>query len=155
MPKTVCQQCTNVIQTFNKFCIEVEHHQNQLKLSLLQGGNNEVQTVETSNDSHQLSSEINSKCIGNVMIASQTRSESNENINGVDLSESDDSDNNIEDENGDEYQIRDEHLVTKNVNTECKDFPTKLIEGCKLLFKGQELLEIISKFYRLDCDQCE
>lgn len=35
-----------------------------------------------------------------------------------------------------------------------RDFPKKLIENTKLLFKGRELIEIISKFYRLVCDLC-
>lgn len=36
-----------------------------------------------------------------------------------------------------------------------KDFPTKLIEDSKLMYKGRDLLEMISKFYRLECDQCQ
>lgn len=35
-----------------------------------------------------------------------------------------------------------------------KDFPKKLIENTKLLYKGREIIEIISKFYRLVCDLC-
>lgn len=36
-----------------------------------------------------------------------------------------------------------------------KDFPTKLIEGSQLLYKGRDLLEMISKFYTLECDVCK
>lgn len=36
-----------------------------------------------------------------------------------------------------------------------KDFPSKILDGCKLLYKGADLLDMISRFYRLECDQCE
>lgn len=36
-----------------------------------------------------------------------------------------------------------------------KNFPTKILDGCKLLYKGPDLLNMISRFYRLECDQCE
>lgn len=36
-----------------------------------------------------------------------------------------------------------------------KDFPTKIIDGCKLLYRGRDLLEMISRFYDLTCDRCQ
>lgn len=43
-----------------------------------------------------------------------------------------------------------------NVNEErFKDFPAQIIDGCRLLFRGHDLLKMISKFYRLQCDQCQ
>ncbi|XP_055310508.1 zinc finger protein 69 homolog [Sitodiplosis mosellana] len=66
-----------------------------------------------------------------------------------------DSDNEYNEDN-------DEHVVDENATAtiddvdheKFKDFP-KLIEDSKLLYKGRDLLNMISKFYRLECDQCD
>lgn len=36
-----------------------------------------------------------------------------------------------------------------------KDLPTKLIEDSKLLYKGRDLLDMMSTFYKLECDVCK
>lgn len=41
-----------------------------------------------------------------------------------------------------------------NRRLDFRDFPTKLIEDTKLLYKGQDLLKMISKFYQLECELC-
>lgn len=42
-----------------------------------------------------------------------------------------------------------------STHAQYKNFPTKILDGCKLLYKGYDLLNMISRFYRLECDQCE
>lgn len=66
----------------------------------------------------------------------------------------------VESENEDGYHEdgdddRDEDSPASNVNVQYKNFPTKILDGCKLLYKGHDLLNMISRFYRLECDQCE
>ncbi|XP_031630900.1 zinc finger protein 572-like [Contarinia nasturtii] len=67
-----------------------------------------------------------------------------------------------ESDNDDQYN-EDEHTIDDNdvansvpdlQNENFKDFPTTFIEDGKLLYRGRDLLEMISKFYRLACDQC-
>lgn len=67
-----------------------------------------------------------------------------------------------ENENGcnedeDDHDDADEDLPASNVDATpeaYKDFPSKILDGCKLLYKGHDLLDMISRFYRLECDQC-
>lgn len=66
--------------------------------------------------------------------------------------ESDNEDVDMENE-----QIVDNNSTAANHNVQQKvyeNFPSKLIEDGKLLYKGRELLNMITKFYRLECDQC-
>lgn len=58
-----------------------------------------------------------------------------------------------EDEDGDEDPPP--NTVDKSINVQKKNFPTKILEGCKLLYNGSHLLDMISRFYRLECDQCK
>lgn len=65
-------------------------------------------------------------------------------------------------ENEDEQQTKADNSVdnsltdTHNGNRErYKDFPVPIIDGCKLLYKGRDLIEMISRFYRLECDRCQ
>lgn len=60
--------------------------------------------------------------------------------------------------NEDEDDDRHENSPSPNVDSTpvpYKNFPTKVLDGCKLLYKGHELLNMISRFYHLECDQCE
>lgn len=55
--------------------------------------------------------------------------------------------------NGDENDLAEDTPDMDDLKQEkFKDFP-KLIEDSKLLYKGDDLLNMISKFYRLECDQ--
>lgn len=55
--------------------------------------------------------------------------------------------------NGDENDMDEDAPVMDDLKQEkFKNFP-KLIEDSKLLYKGDDLLNLISKFYRLECDQ--
>lgn len=68
--------------------------------------------------------------------------------------ESENDDGCDEDEDGDEDSspnVDDSNLA----RLQYKDFPTKILDGCKLLYKGPDLLNMISRFYCLECDQCE
>lgn len=63
----------------------------------------------------------------------------------------DDSDN--EDPYNEDENVVVEETVIDDLNQEkFKNFP-KLIEDSKLLYKGRDLLDMISKFYSLECDR--
>lgn len=67
-----------------------------------------------------------------------------------------DSENEDEQQNKADNSIDDSLTDIHNENPErYRDFPTPIIDGCRLLYKGRDLLEMISKFYRLECDQCQ
>lgn len=57
-----------------------------------------------------------------------------------------------EDDNGDEDSPS---SIVDSPHVQYKKFPTEILDGCKLLYKGHDLLNMISRFYRLECDQCE
>lgn len=55
-----------------------------------------------------------------------------------------------------EVEVEDCQQITVDHSiSQYKDFPTKILDGCKFLYKGPDLLNMISRFYRLQCDQCE
>lgn len=82
-------------------------------------------------------------------IAAELRGES-ENDDGCDEDEDE-----AEDENGDEDSPSNNGDIDDSTHLQYKNFPTKILDGCKLLYKGPDLLNMISQFYRLECDQCE
>lgn len=214
------------IEIFDKFCIEVIHHQQILQMSKSKEQTNESEHTTTSTRIVQLSPTLVTKENGTIIITLQTSTAtddaqdipsiqdidilalnphrtsktfvSNE-LNSIGSNESAIGSNEIEiqphhgsdgkNESVDRtlihFKSELENLVSEQINDESddedlcnedenethdgpsdmiddltinhekfKDFPKKLIENTKLLYKGRELIEIISKFYRLVCDLC-
>lgn len=52
-------------------------------------------------------------------------------------------------------QTENDNFDTNHKPDEFQDFPTELIRDSKLIVKGQQLLDLIAKFYTLKCDQCD
>lgn len=260
-PKTVCQQCIDRIELFDKYCNEVAHHQQLLQMTKFKDTNSASQLIATQTNLIQLSPTILSKESGTIIITLQTNSTSTttdfdgtgetsiggqehevltvlpqrlsdvktfdtnvcniidtdelaadvdhetmhetkdaedsltlknviyevptevtiqEHIDSKSLRKNfvsiereldslatDDITAQIHEEsdnedlyNEDENEMADDSanaIDTLNFQMPCEqrnDFPTKLIEDSKLLYKGRDLIEMISKFYRLECDQC-
>lgn len=75
-------------------------------------------------------------------------------------------DDNFNDEDDDENEYEDcedndcskytkNDIDESNMNhVRFSEFPTVMINDSKLIFKGKELLELMTKFYKLECDRC-
>lgn len=66
-----------------------------------------------------------------------------------------DNEDGFEDENDDRVEDSPPSNNVDSPHAPYTNFPTKILDGCKLLYKGHDLLNMISRFYRLECDQCE
>lgn len=196
------------MHVFDKFCNEVTHHQELLKLSKLKNLKNETQIITAPTSLLQLSPAIVSKANGTLIITVQASPATSESvlktktyepyetdlsthyetveksdqvyttmlpekrfgydktsatlqiidesrINSIniehELDELTTDDIAVESDNEHPYN-EDENVVDDLDREKFKDFP-KLIEDSKLLYKGRDLLNMISKFYTLKCDQ--
>lgn len=245
LPKSICQQCIDRIQIFDKYYNQVEQHQRMLQLSTVNNLTNETHIIPSSSKLIHLSPEIVSKANGTLIIQLQTTAENvinttafkttnriaiskltedqtnelagstahasyeqiNEQINEqekeyefvigknqngsiekstakiqdetsqpmqiniereLDALAVDDITSEIRSESDNEAQCNDDddEITQDNDNAPTiddlehdgerfKGFPTKLIEDSKLLYKGRDLLDMISTFYKLECDVCK
>lgn len=114
--------------------------------------------VKNDEISNYILSTVSSKPTQIITTDSIERELDNLNSNEITLTEIHDGvgDSDNEDQyNEDENAIDHDDVVNTDLQKEkFKDFPTKFIEDAKLLYKGRDLLEMISKFYQLECDQC-
>lgn len=210
MPRTVCWECIDRIQGFDKFCSKVAHHQQLLQLSkstevnetqvntpasfiqLAKGTGTLIITLQTTSVSSNLSEPVLERTHSS---PNEVKTEVNVNLNEYPteliVGQCIDStpiptpissisiERELDDLADDEIKASDVHMETDNEdaydevesvidaesskrandismnNEQYKNFPAKMIDGCKLLYKGRDLLGMISKFYRLECDQCE
>lgn len=98
-----------------------------------------IKQNENANSKHELSENVSS----------------DESIGDNDI-DSDDYDDGDEDdlENSDNNEF-DENVQPQAPNhIQLNEFPAKLIDNGKFLIKGTELIDLISKFYVLECDYC-
>lgn len=72
----------------------------------------------------------------------------------VEIHEESESEDNCKDDKDDSHMDSIEPAGSKLDAEHFKNFPTNLIEDSKLLYKGKDLLAMISRFYSLECDQC-
>lgn len=74
-----------------------------------------------------------------------------------------DTDNNVEDDDDgianaeDEIEMNDVEVIDEIdiENDRFNGFPKQIIKDAKLVIRGKQLVELMSKFYRLECDLCE
>lgn len=199
LPQSVCRHCINRIQTFDKFCDDVTHNQELLRLSKSKEQNNLTNLIELSsgdvpfaNESGTLIITLASSAVHTSDIVKYTE-KSNDNsfidviskeqiicsetsteptiLNTINMEQELDNfaskDVAAESENEEDVSNEDEDadgngtedlppgVVDSSANVHNKDFPAKILDGCKFLYNGPDLLNMISRFYHLECDQCE
>lgn len=93
-------------------------------------------SLQIINDSKTIEQELDELTIDDITADIRSESDTEDQCN-------DDNDNERNDEN------------TNDLKNKFKYFPKKLIEDSKLLYKGKDLLRMISKFYTLECDICK
>lgn len=83
--------------------------------------------------------------------------ESNSIINYADNIDRDieSNDGNLIDDN---HESENEIEKTEETNMNCfefANFPKQMIKDSRLVFKGKELIELMTKFFKLECDRCK
>lgn len=196
----VCRPCIDRIQSFDKFCNDVIHNQELLRLSKSKPQNNSTSLIQLSpqnvsfatesgtfiitvahaNDIVELTKKSNDENAIDVInerqitCPAETQSIKKSNPNDIEQEfddfaskdivaelrvESENEDGCNEDVDEDEDDGGDEdsssNKAIDSMQMQYKNFPVKILDGCKLLYKGHDLLNMISRFYRLECDQCE
>lgn len=150
--KNVCRSCVDRVIGFDKFYKIVAENQKCLR---------NIFRDETSDKiMHSTTMAKSDDCSKNVLLP-------NPNINASEMVTPPDehdirSCSSIETEDENDNDNMDAEYPTNSLNDSdlkhkisgSEQFPTELVRDNKLIFRGQELIALIQKFYTLSCDQC-
>lgn len=162
--KSVCRSCVDRVVGFDEFYKIVAENQKTLRniqpIIIFRDEALDKITHSTTIEEYAIMEEANPDDCSTDSLPNQnknaseidTPAEEYDNTSYSTVETEDENDNNDMDTEYPTNDLNDSALKRKISGAQ--EFPTELVRNNKLIFRGQELINLIQKFYTLNCDQC-